>query len=372
MKTLKLLLSLSLMLTLGSFALAQDYYIYVSDAANFNSGEFKIVQFDPDGENPIDYIVDELAWPQDIVFLEDEDRVLVSNLGTGRITKHNSRTGAYIEDFAAIAGGPTRMKIGEDGLLYVLQWSNTNNKVLRYQLDGTFVDEYTATGVSQSIGIDWDDASNLYVSSFGGGLVQQFDDAGLDTGTFIGSNLSGPTNLEIKDGIMYVLDWNAGKCVRFDASTGAFIDDLITTLQNPEGLAFLPNGNLLIGDNGTNSVREFDASGNDLGAYTNGGNLVTPNAVVLRDSIFLSVSEEVLNTVIATPSIGTQFSINPKMALNFRTINVYDVHGALVTSIELSNTPIWNAQELSEGVYFMVATTPNGQKASQKIIVKRK
>ena len=372
MKTLKLLLSLSLLLTIGGAAIAQDFYIYVSDAANFSTGFFKIVQFDPDGENPLDYIVEELAWPQDIVFLEDEDRVLVSNLGSGRITKHNSRTGAYIEDFATVAGGPTRMKIGADGLLYVLQWSNTNNKVLRYQLDGTFVDEYTDTGVAQSIGFDWDDASNLYVSSFGGGLVQQYNDTGIDSGTFINSNLSGPTNLEIKDGIMYVLDWNAGKCVRFDASTGAFIDDFITILQNPEGLAFLPNGHLLIGDNGTNSVREFDANGNDLGDYTNGGDLVTPNAVVLRDSIFLSVSEEVLNTVIATPSIGSQFSINPKMALNFRSIEVYDVNGALVTSIELSNTPVWYAQDLSDGIYFLVATTPNGQKASQKIVVKSK
>ncbi|MEM7086511.1 MAG: T9SS type A sorting domain-containing protein [Bacteroidota bacterium] len=371
MKTSKLLLTLSFIL-MGSMVMAQDFYIYVSDAANFSSGEFKIVQFDPDGENPIDYIVDELAWPQDIVFLEDEDRVLVSNLGSGRITKHNSRTGAYIEDFAAVAGGPTRMKIGDDGLLYVLQWSNTNNKVLRYQLDGTLVDEYTDTGVVQSIGIDWDDASNLYVSSFGGGLVQQYDDSGIDAGTFIDSNLSGPTNLEIKDGVMYVLDWNAGKCVRFDATTGDFIDDFITTLQNPEGLAFLPNGHLLIGDNGTNSVREFDANGNDLGDYTNGGNIVTPNAVVLRDSIFLSVSEEVLNTVMATPSIGSQFAINPKMALNFRTIDIYDVNGALITSIELSNTSIWSAQDLSEGIYFMVATTPNGQKTSQKIVVQRK
>lgn len=372
MKTLKLLLSLSLLLAIGSTAIAQDFYIYVSDAANFSSGDFKIVQFDPNGENPIDYIVDELAWPQDIVFLEDEDRVLVSNLGSGRITKYNSRTGAYVEDFAAVAGGPTRMKIGDDGLLYVLQWSNTDNKVLRYQLDGTFVDEYTDTGVSQSIGFDWNDASHIFVSSFGGALVQQYDDTGTDAGTFINSNLSGPTNLEIEDGIMYILDWNAGKCVRFDASTGAFIDDFIITLQNPEGLAFLPNGHLLIGDNGTNSVREFDASGNDLGEYTTGGNLVTPNAVILRDSIFLSVSEEVLNTVIATPSIGSRFSINPKMALNFRAIDVYDVNGSLVTSIELSNTPLWNAQDLSEGIYFMVATTPNGQKASQKIVVKRK
>ena len=129
MKTFKLLAIIFLGSMLTTTAAAQEYYTYVSDAANFTSGNFKIVQFDPNGENPIDYITEELAWPQDIIFLEDEDRVLVSNLNTGRITKYNSRTGAYIEDFAAVAGGPTRMRIGGDGLLYVLQWSNTINKI---------------------------------------------------------------------------------------------------------------------------------------------------------------------------------------------------------------------------------------------------
>ncbi|MEM7187879.1 MAG: hypothetical protein AAF466_14620, partial [Bacteroidota bacterium] len=267
MKQLKLLFILILSITTVSVH-AQDYYTYVSDAANFSSGEFKIVQFDINGENPIDYITTELGWPQDIVFLEDVDRVLVSNLNTGRITKYNSRTGAYIEDFAQVAGGPTRMKIGDDNLLYVLQWSNSINRVLRFDLDGNLIDEYTSTGVVQSIGFDWDDSDNLYVSSFGGATVTQFDNTGMEVGPFITSDLSGPTNLEIRDGIMYVLDWNAGKCVTFDATDGSFIEDLITTLTNPEGLAFLPNGDLLIGDNGTNSVRRFDSDGNDLGDYT--------------------------------------------------------------------------------------------------------
>jgi len=370
MKTLKQLFFICLLITVGIPVAAQEFYIYVSDAANFNSGDFKIVQFDPNGENPIDYIVDELAWPQDIIFLENEDRVLVSNLGSGRITKHNSRTGAYIEDFATVAGGPTRMKVGADDLLYVLQWSNTVNKILRYQLDGTFVDEFTSTGVQQSIGIDWDDSGDLFVSSFGGAIIQEFDENGMDAGTFIDSNLSGPTNLEIKDGLVYVLDWNTGKCVRFDASTGEFIDDFITTLQNPEGLAFLPNGHLLIGDNGTNSVREFDADGNDLGEYTSGGNLLTPNAVVLRDAVFLSVNELSLDSVFVTPTLGNYFVVNPKIASPYQSIEIYNVLGTIVDKWNLSERTHWNAQDHAEGIYFLVATTPNGQKASQKIVIK--
>lgn len=370
MKTLKLLCLFCLSLATLSLS-AQNFYVYVSDAANFSSGPWKIVQFDPDGENPIDYIDTELSWPQDIVFLETQDVVLVSNLNTGRITKYNSTTGDYIEDFASVAGGPTRMKIGDDGLLYVLQWSNSVNKVLRFQLDGTLVDEYTDVGVIQSIGIDWDDSGNLYVSSFSGATVRKFDSNGNDDGLFIDSNLAGPTNCEIRDGVMYVLDWNAGKCVRFDMADGSFIDDFITGLTNPEGLAFLPDGSLLIGDNGTNSVRHFDSNGNDMGNFTNGGGLLTPNAVVLRDEIFLSTNDQLLERVFLAPTIGTAFSINPVVATDYSLLEIYTISGELIEALDPAEQTIWNAQHLSEGVYFIVAISIPGQRSMQKIVVKK-
>lgn len=75
------------------------------------------------------------------------------------------------------------MKVGPDSLLYVLQWNGVG-KVRRYQLDGTYLGEFTTTGVSQSIGIDWDNKGNLYVSSYNGDLVRKFDTAGVDYGNF--------------------------------------------------------------------------------------------------------------------------------------------------------------------------------------------
>ena len=39
-----------------------------------------------------------------------------------------------------------------------------NGKVKRYELDGTFVDDFTSVGVSQSIGIDWDSNGNWAMS----------------------------------------------------------------------------------------------------------------------------------------------------------------------------------------------------------------
>jgi hypothetical protein len=41
------------------------------------------------------FMDDHLGWPQDIVFLEDANTVLISNLNSGLINRHNAETGAY-------------------------------------------------------------------------------------------------------------------------------------------------------------------------------------------------------------------------------------------------------------------------------------
>ena len=289
-KTFLLLIALSILL-LASNSFSQDLEIYVSDAMNFSSPPWKILKFDENGENPEVFINDQLAWPQDILFLEDQNVVLISNLNSGRITKHNSSTGAYMEDFATGIGGPTRMKIGADSLLYVLQWSG-NGKVRRYELDGTFVGDFTSVGVTQSIGIDWDDDGNLYVSSYGGASVRKFDTSGTDLGIFVNTNLAGPTNIWFDDnGDLLVIDYNGTAVKRFD-SNGIFLNNFITGLSQAEGVDFFPNGNILIGNGATHSVKMYDSNGVYIEDFIpNGsGGLITPNAVVIRELNASSVS----------------------------------------------------------------------------------
>ena len=123
--------------------------------------------------------------------------VLISNLSSGNINRHNINSGQFIDSFATNIGGPTRIKIGPDGLLYVLQWTG-DGLVQRYQLDGTFVDNFTSVGVFQSIGLDWDNEGNLYVSSYNNGAngsVRKFDPEGNDLGLLIDTGLQGPTDI---------------------------------------------------------------------------------------------------------------------------------------------------------------------------------
>ena len=243
---------------------ARAFDVYVSDAGNFTNRPWQILKFDSQGENPSVFISDQLDWPQDILFLDDSGTVLISNLGSGRITRHDASTGVYLNDFASGIGGPTRIKIGPDSLLYVLQWTG-NGRVLRYQLDGTFVGELTTVGVPQSIGIDWDSSGNLYVSSFSGGVVRKFDTNGVDQGLFVDSNLVGPTNIWFDaGGDLLVSDYSGTAVKRFDPS-GNYVNDFIVGLSQSEGVAFFLGGDILIGNGGDSSVKRFDSSGAMLG-----------------------------------------------------------------------------------------------------------
>ncbi len=262
---------------------SQSYDIYVSDAGNFDKPPWQILKFNQQGENPTVFIDTHLNWPQDILFLEDINTVLISNLGSGTITKHDANTGAYIGDFAKDISGPTRTKLGPDGLLYVLQWTG-NGKVLRFNLDGNNLGEFTKVGVPQSIGLDWDAQGNLYVSSYKDKTIRKYDAKGNDMGIFIDSNLMGPTNIWFDaEGDLLVSDYNGTSIKRFSAQ-GAFKGDFMVGLKNSEGIAYTPEGNILVGNGNTHSVKLFDHKGiyiKDL--IANGsGKLLTPNAVVIR------------------------------------------------------------------------------------------
>jgi hypothetical protein len=291
--SLSFVLCLALLITIGCKSKNDDaapdgprVEIYVSDAGNFDKGPWKIMKYDEDGKNPVVFIKSNVFWPQDIVFLEDQEVVLVSNLNSGAIARFNATSGAYINNFASVPGGPTRMKIGNDNLLYVLQWQG-NGKVLRYKLDGTLDGEFTSVGVNESISMAWDAAGNLYISSFNGGAkgyVRKFDTNGNDMGLFISSGLQGPTNIWFDgSGNMLVNDWQVGEIKKFDQN-GVRVSTVAVGLSQPEGVDFLPNGNFLIGNGGTGAVKQYSSNGsfiNDLIPSRSGG-LLKPNAVIVR------------------------------------------------------------------------------------------
>lgn len=262
--------------------------IYVSDNANFENGPWKILKYNVDGSNPEVFTNSNLNQPQDVLFLEDQGIVLVSNYGTGRITKYNSNTGAYLGDFASGLPAPTRIKIGPDRLLYVLFWNGTS-KVHRYNQNGTFVDEFTSVGVNEGLGLDWDASGNLYVSSYNEGapgFVRKFDTSGNDLGLFISSNLTGPSNIWFDaSGSLLVNDFITNNVKKFD-SNGNFLGIFISGVTEVEGVGFLPNGDILLGSGGTKSIKMYTSSGTFIKDFVPAGGgvggLVRPNGITVR------------------------------------------------------------------------------------------
>lgn len=377
MKTIPFLIfSVMLTWTLGTSA-QPDYYMYVSDAGGFNNPPWQILRYDLDGSNPqvfIDnnfFLSEGVGWPQDILFLEDQNAVLISNLVGNRITKHDASTGAYLEDFATVDGGPTRMKIGSDNLIYVVQWSNSNNKVLRYQQDGTFLGEFTDVGVPSSVGFDWDGDGNLYVGSYGANNVTKFDTNGLSQGLYISSDLSGPTNIQFEsDGNLLVLNWNGGNIKRFDTN-GDLLEVFTVDVTQPEGIAINPvTGNYIIGNGGPAQIDEFQPDGTFVSSLvTSGaGGLVQPNAVVIREAS-LSVKETSRTKVMVTPTMGSLFQLNAPEIESILALNVYNMMGQQVTTISMEET-YWDARTLSEGLYIIKGKTADSY-FYQKIIVKK-
>ena len=362
----QLLLLALLLLVSSSNTFSQTTEIYVSDAGNFSSPPWKILKFDENGENPETFINTNLAWPQDIVFLENQQVVLISNLNSGKISRFNSSTGEYIDDFATGIGGPTRMKIGADSLLYVLQWAG-NGKVKRYELDGTFVGDFTSTGVFQSIGIDWDSDDNLYVSSYSGDLVRKFDTNGNNLGVFVNSNLLGPTNIWFdNNGDLLVLDYNGTAAKRFDTG-GTYLNDFISGLGNSEGVDFFPNGNILIGNGATSSVKMFDSNGNYIEDFipSGSGGLMTPNAVVIREPKVLSVDDNTPRTSSFILEQNYPNPFNPTTLIRYQlpvnsevTLIVYNTLGKEITVLVSEELPAgshkveFDASAFPSGIYF--------------------
>jgi len=265
-------------------ALAQDYQVYVVDAGNFGQPPWQILKYDHDGEKPEVFTNQNLDWPHDLVFLEGTEIALVSNFNSGKIERFHSETGQYIDTFASSIPGPTRMKIGPDGLLYVLS-SSANARVKRYRPDGTFIDDFTSISLPGCLGLDWDDQGYLYVSSYDLQMVRVFNTEGIDQGTFISTHLNGPTNIWFDDnGDLLVLDYDAGVVARFDRN-GIYQGDFIRDLSEAEGVDFLPDGDILIGNGGNSTVKRFSSHGTFVSDFitSQSGGLIQPNAIVVRE-----------------------------------------------------------------------------------------
>jgi sugar lactone lactonase YvrE len=169
--------------------------------------------------------------------------------------------------------GPQAVKIGPDGLLWVV--SERNGRILRYRADSyEFVDVFADVGPAWGVtGLAFGAAGDVYLSSYARSVLRRYRIA---DGSVIGGDLSagallrGPDNgfLAAPDGKLYIPGYDSSNVVRYDPATGRF-DGFVAA--GADGI--LNTRGLLLSADGTKLYVSSERSGRILRYVLASGNL---------------------------------------------------------------------------------------------------
>jgi sugar lactone lactonase YvrE len=120
-----------------------DGNLYVTGRNSFN-----VIRYDSTTGQPLGRLntsgAGALSWPEGLT-IDVAGTVYVASAGNDLVQRYNEATGAYLGAVSSTAlASPKDVKIGLDGLLYVL--SSGNLRILRFTTGGTYVDDYVPAG----------------------------------------------------------------------------------------------------------------------------------------------------------------------------------------------------------------------------------
>ena len=199
-------------------------------------------------------------------------RTLVSGFGSNAIHVFDTATGAFQTTIAPVPGAQS-IVTGPDGDLFAC--AEAINQILR-------IDPETLTIVSPFV----------------------FDDLG--TGLDETGGLDGPTSAIFgPDGNLYVASFNTDEILRYDGSTGAFLDVFVAAgsgaLNGPDaGMAFGPGEDLFVPSFFNHRILRYDGTtGTFVSTFISSspGNMFQPRAIVFEGS-FCYVASSLNNRVL--------------------------------------------------------------------------
>ena len=262
-----------------------------------------------------------LSGPKDLMF--GPDGHLYVNSNDNRILRFDGQTGIFLDSFIDSDGrsdldGPTGFTFDSAGNLYVS--SSNTNQVLRYSQDGTFEDVFVSAnsgGLSGPKDLAFSsDHEHLFVTSFLTDEILRYD---ASDGAFIDDLISshdgeiiGPNYAHFgPDGHLYV-NSNDNRILRFDGQTGIFLDSFIDSdgrsdLDGPTGFTFDSAGNLYVSSSNTNQVLRYSQDGTfvDVFVSANSGGLSGPKDLAFDSAGNLYVSSSNTNQVLRYSQDGT-------------------------------------------------------------------
>jgi hypothetical protein len=202
-----------------------------------------------------------LSGPAGMVFGPDGN-LYVDSFNNGRVIEYNGTTGAFVRTFVSDPShlhNPLDLLFGPDGNLYVSDSVN-DGAVLRYNgTTGAFMDTFVqpdSGGMAEPMDITFGPDGNFYVASLQNAEVLRYDgQTGAFKNVFVSTGSGGlPAidDLEFRpDGKLYVTTGDvtrsstSGGVFRYDATTGAFVDQFVPLgsngLQEAAGFLFVPS-----------------------------------------------------------------------------------------------------------------------------------
>lgn len=210
-------------------------------------------------------------------------RLLVSGFNGNAVHIYRNRGGVPLGQISI--PGPQSITAGPDGLLYVS--AEASDEIVRVspttlEVIDAFVFDDPMTGVDETGGLDGPTAAvfgpdgHLYVASFNSDAVLRYDGT---TGVFLdvfvspgSGNLDGP-DAGTKfgpDGNLYVPSFWNNRVLRYDGATGAFLDAFIPALtgnlRQPRDLTF-HRGHVYVASSQNNRILRFRLDGTFLGTF---------------------------------------------------------------------------------------------------------
>jgi hypothetical protein len=198
---------------------------------------------------------------------------LVSDYDWGRIQRFDAATGAFIDTFATGITPAGELARGPDGNIYVSSF--TDNKIFKINgVNGAPMGAFISGGALVAPrGIAFGSDGNLYVAKTynqtGASAVQRYDGA---TGAYLGDftpSTTTETPIGIAfgpDGDLYVATYDrtvarVDTVKRYNGQTGAFLST-VATLGNqiPQHIAFAPNGDMFVSNQWSATIAHYSGS----------------------------------------------------------------------------------------------------------------
>lgn len=207
-------------------------------------------------------------------------------------------------DLGSVGGGAVGGPLGMERLPNgeVLATSESTNTIRRYAANGSYLGDFTSTGLNAPTAVARDSAGNIYAANFNGDSVTKYAADGSYLGQFVPAGTAGLNGPDLgmafgPDGNLYVPTYFDSRVIKFNGTTGAYMGDFIASgangLLEPRQLLWR-GGYLFVASDSGNKVMRFDAN---TGAFIDnfvsagsGGLLGAVGMAFVGDSLYVASS----------------------------------------------------------------------------------